>query len=260
MSLSDKTKKFLARAKRDIEADTITACALLEQTPHSNTTLIGKARLMKSEYFLGFIESGLEKYLAQEEERVTQEELTAKKDAEIAEVRKSKSQLVVELTEEPIDYAFQQVIQKEIDNNLVEVKPKKIIPIENKEEFTKQVALKNSLITARHLELNKLADFDESDNAGRKAVLDEVHFLDEKIAEVSKRLDMLEAGTPAVELVVTANPDLTQQINNLRSQITKANASIKTARSPAKKKRYEDKLAKLTNTLNELYEIKANRQ
>jgi hypothetical protein len=252
MKLSDKIKKHLNRSKRQVEEDVTIACALLEQTPYPNTALIAKARLMKSEYFLGFIESGLEKYLQQEEERIVQEETTAIQNAEILALQKEQKK--------SLEVQVKEVIQVAIDSNQVVPMPKKIIPVGNQEEFNKQVALKNSLITARNLELNKLADFAESDNAGRKAVLDEVTFINEKITEVSKRLDMLEAGTPAVELVVTANPDLTQQINNLRSQITKTNASIKAARSPAKKKRYEDKLAKLTTTLNELYEIKADRQ
>lgn len=268
MNLVNKIEKYLARTKRDVETDIATACALLEQTPYPNTTLIAKARLMKSEYFLGFIESGLEKLLYQEVERAANEANTASKNVEIAELAKS-------LALPKVEEKFIEVIEKEISDKQVKVtgvvagafveNMTKVIPLENKAEFDKQVALKNSLLITKNIELNKLADIAENDNEARKAILEEVGFLNTKIEEVSSRLDSLEAGAIAEpakeELILTANPDITQQINNIRSQITKTNASIvKYAKSPAKKKRYEDKLVKLTNALNELYEIKADRQ
>lgn len=244
MKLSEKIAHFLQRKKKDVEADTIVACSLFEQTPYPNTTLIAKAKLTKNEYFLGFIESGLEKFLEQEAVRIEQEQKTASKNAEIA------------LTKQEIILAS---TPAEVIATVFAETPKKIIPAQNEAEFKKQVELKNSLISSRNMELNKLADVPEADNAGRKAILEEVDFLDAKIEEVSKRLNELEQGEIS-ELILTANPDITQQINNLRSQITKTNTSLKNAQSPAKKKRYEEKLAKLTKTLNELYEIKADRQ
>lgn len=251
MNLVEKVRNFLNRRKKDVEGDTKLACDLLEQTPYPNTALIAKARLLKTEYFLGFIESALEKFVEQEEFRIKQEAVTDKKNAEIEAVRLEKTQ--------PSSPA-EAVNTAEVIAAVFAEKPKKIIPAQNEAEFKKKVELKNNLITSRNMELNKLADFAEEDNDGRKAILEEVDFLDKKIEEISKRLDELEKGESTTELIVTASPDITQQINNLRSQITKASTSIKNAQSPAKKKRYEDKLAKLTNTLNELYEIKANRQ